>query len=81
MAEPKQIRDKFQEAVLDNVPVMQDIKLNTLVTVIDSSNFLQLWETKRSLDECPGLGEDTYDEVRPPISVYMPNPLVASPRN
>ena len=42
------IRDKFQEAIIDNVPVMKDIKLHTLVTVVDSSNFLQLWESKQA---------------------------------
>jgi hypothetical protein len=37
---------------------MTDIKLHTLVTVVDSSNFLQLWESKQALDERPDLGAD-----------------------
>jgi G3E family GTPase len=62
VAEPKIIRDKFQEAALDALPVLQEVQLHTLVTLVDSSEFLDQWESKQCLDERPDLGADEYDE-------------------
>jgi len=62
VAEPRVIRDKFQEASLDALPVLQEVQLHTLVTLVDASEFLDQWESKQCLDERPDLGADEYDE-------------------
>jgi G3E family GTPase len=91
VAEPRLIRDKFQEAALDSLPVLQvwlghphhsdggggvrplthvmpgcamwqEVKLHTLVTLVDASEFLSQWESKEVLDDRPDLGDDEYDE-------------------
>ncbi len=62
VAEPKMVRDKFQEGVLDGLPLLQEVALRTLVTVVDGSSFLAQWESKQVLDERPDLGGDEYDE-------------------
>eukprot|EP01048_Picozoa_sp_COSAG05_P019506 COSAG05_NODE_3073_length_2353_cov_1.701863_2_plen_258_part_00 len=62
VAEPRVIRDKFQEAHLDALPVLQEVQLHTLVTLVDASEFLDQWESKQCLDERPDLGVDEYDE-------------------
>jgi G3E family GTPase len=40
VADPKGIRSKFQEAVMYNMPVMDRVQLDTMVTVVDCSAFL-----------------------------------------
>ena len=40
VADPKGIRAKFQEAVMYDMPVMDRVQLDTMVTVVDSSAFL-----------------------------------------
>jgi len=40
VADPKGIRAKFQEAVMYNMPVMERVQLDTMVTVVDCSAFL-----------------------------------------
>jgi G3E family GTPase len=39
VAEPKNIRDKFAEAIAAGNPVMDRLELDTLVTVVDASSF------------------------------------------
>ncbi len=41
VADPKSVRAKFQEALLYDMPLMQRVRLDTMVTVIDCSVFLQ----------------------------------------
>lgn len=41
VADPKSVRAKFQEALLYDMPLMQRVRLDTLVTVIDCSVFLE----------------------------------------
>ena len=41
VADPKGIRAKFQEAVMYNLPVMDRVQLDTMVTVVDCSAFLE----------------------------------------
>lgn len=62
VAEPKMVRDKFQEGILDGLPLLQEVALRTLVTVVDGSSFLAQWESKEVLDERPDLGGDEYGE-------------------
>ena len=51
VAEPKMVRDKFQEGILDGLPLLQEVALRTLVTVVDGSSFLAQWGPKEVLDE------------------------------
>jgi G3E family GTPase len=62
VAEPKQVREKFQEAEDMGYPIMRLAKLQTLVTVIDSNTFVDYYESRRVLDEAPELGEDEFQE-------------------
>jgi G3E family GTPase len=39
VADPKQVRANFQEAVLAGMPLMDRVKLDTLITVVDGSMF------------------------------------------
>eukprot|EP00980_Cylindrotheca_fusiformis_P005959 scaffold1264_cov73-Cylindrotheca_fusiformis.AAC.3 len=39
VADPKQVRSKFQEAVFRQMPLMDRVRLDTLVTLVDSSAF------------------------------------------
>lgn len=41
VADPKGIRSKFQEAQLYDMPLMERVRLDTMVTLIDVSTFLQ----------------------------------------
>jgi G3E family GTPase len=41
VADPKGIRSKFQEAIMYDMPVMKRVQLDTMVTVVDCSAFLQ----------------------------------------
>jgi len=49
IAEPRKIRDLFQEAEDYNSPLLERIKLDTLVTVVDASVFLELFGTDTDL--------------------------------
>lgn len=40
VADPKGIRSKFQEAIMYDLPVMERVQLDTMVTVVDCSVFL-----------------------------------------
>lgn len=40
VADPKAVRAKFQEAVLYDMPLMERVRLDTMVTVVDCSAFL-----------------------------------------
>lgn len=41
VADPKGVRSQFQEATFYNMPIMERVCLDTFVTVIDCSVFLQ----------------------------------------
>ena len=41
VADPKAIRSKFQEAIMYDMPVMQRVQLDTMVTIVDCSAFLE----------------------------------------
>lgn len=45
VADPKQLRSKFQEAVFSQMPLMDRVRLDTLVTLVDSSAFQSRFES------------------------------------
>ncbi|KAG2437513.1 hypothetical protein HXX76_006161 [Chlamydomonas incerta] len=57
VAEPQNIRDKFNEAEAQGHPLMDRIELDTLVTVVDCGSFLKDWATRACLAQRPDLGE------------------------
>jgi G3E family GTPase len=62
VAEPSRIRDQFQEAERRSFPVMKFITLHTLVTVVDSSTFVEHYETRDTAEDRPELGTDEFGE-------------------
>lgn len=77
VADPKSIRSKFQEALLYDMPLMERVQLDTMVTVVDCSMFLEYLKTSKSAtpDESPELfypegkappsGEKWQDDIPP----------------
>ncbi|GLI70159.1 hypothetical protein VaNZ11_014971 [Volvox africanus] len=57
VAEPQNIRDKFNEAEMAGHPLLDRIELDTLVTVVDCGTFLKDWATRACLAQRPDLGE------------------------
>jgi G3E family GTPase len=45
VADPKQVRAKFQEAIFRQMPLMDRVRLDTLVTLVDSSCFQSRFES------------------------------------
>ena len=56
VAEPKAIRDKFNDAITYQDPIMDLVTLDTLVTVVDTSAFLQEYESRDVIANRPDLG-------------------------
>ena len=56
VAEPSGVREKFQDAEMEGAMELTECKLQTMVTVVDGSKFLQEWESKQVLKERPDLG-------------------------
>ena len=62
VAEPQQMRERFQEAILEGVGLMDLVQLHTMVTVVDGSTFLDHWESKDLMEDRPELGLDEFQE-------------------
>eukprot|EP00306_Pavlova_sp_CCMP459_P001453 CAMPEP_0185178876 /NCGR_PEP_ID=MMETSP1139-20130426/31728_1 /TAXON_ID=298111 /ORGANISM="Pavlova sp., Strain CCMP459" /LENGTH=505 /DNA_ID=CAMNT_0027744709 /DNA_START=3 /DNA_END=1520 /DNA_ORIENTATION=+ len=58
VAEPNEIRSMFQRAVDIGEELMNRIELRTLVTVVDASAFVDLFDSKGQVLDRPELGED-----------------------
>ena len=56
VAEPKKVRDKFQDAEMEGAIELDEAKLHTMVTVVDASQFLLEWESRDEVHERPDLG-------------------------
>ena len=41
VSEPRSVRSNFQEATMYNMPLMNRVRLDTMITVVDCSTFLQ----------------------------------------
>jgi len=57
VADPKSVRAKFQEAVLYDMPLMERVCLDTMVTLVDCSVFLEYLKNAKSAtpDDAPEL--------------------------
>jgi len=50
IAEPRKIRDLFQEAEDFNYPLLRQLKLDTLVTLVDAKVFLDMFGTDKNIE-------------------------------
>ncbi|GFR40301.1 hypothetical protein Agub_g483 [Astrephomene gubernaculifera] len=57
VAEPQNIRDKFNEAAAEGHPLLERVELDTMVTLVDCGSFLKDWATRACLAQRPDLGE------------------------
>jgi G3E family GTPase len=48
VADPKQVRAKFQEAVMEQMPLMERVQLDTLVSLVDCSTFQSHFESTKT---------------------------------
>jgi G3E family GTPase len=48
VADPRSVRAKFQEAVMNQMPLMERVELDTLVTLVDASMFESHFESTKS---------------------------------
>lgn len=57
VADPRAVRSKFQEAVLYDMPLMERVNLDTMVTLVDPTTFIEYLESDKltSPDETPEL--------------------------
>jgi G3E family GTPase len=57
VAEPRSVRNIFQEAIMYDMPLMERVKLDTLVTVVDCSSYLEYIRSSKvaNSDESPEL--------------------------
>jgi len=57
IAEPRGIRDTFQDAAAYGMPVMEQVRLDTLVTVVDCGVFLDAYTSADKISQRPDLAE------------------------
>jgi len=69
VAEPQNIRDKMSEAEAAGHPVMDRIFLDTMVTVVDCSNFTKEYSSRQSLASRPDLGDG--GNLRPVVDLLV----------
>ena len=64
IAEPRAVRDQFQDADAAGIPLMDIVKLDTLVTVVDSAAFLAEYGETRAVKDRPDLAPQAHDQGR-----------------
>lgn len=69
VAEPHAIRDRFTEATEARRPLMQRLRLDTLVTVLDCGSFLADYASRAPLMSRPELGEG--GNLRPVVDLLV----------
>lgn len=57
VAEPQNIRDQFNEAIMMGHPLTEKIHLDTLITVVDSATFIHDYSSRAPLAARPDLGD------------------------
>jgi len=69
VAEPKNIRREFQEALREKHPIFEHCHLSTMITVVDSPHFFELYSSKNDVADHVELigydaaGVERYDEL------------------
>lgn len=83
ISEPRAVRDNFQDAEAYEMPLLDKVQLDTLVTVVDAAAFLDAYESRQSIAERPDLGEIVQEPDLNPmpltISLYGVPPCTALP--
>ena len=69
VAEPQNLRDKFNDAMASGHPLMSRIRLDTMVTMVDSGSFFGDWSSKAPLAARPDLGEG--GNLRPVVDLLV----------
>ena len=69
VAEPQNIRDQFLEAAAMGLPLLNRIKLSSLVTVVDSATFIRDYSTRVPVSAHPELGEG--GNLRPVVDLLV----------
>ncbi|KAK9866837.1 hypothetical protein WJX84_011588 [Apatococcus fuscideae] len=69
VAEPQNLRDKFNDALASGHPLMSRIRLDTMVTMVDSGSFFADWSSKAPLAARPDLGEG--GNLRPVVDLLV----------
>ncbi len=66
IAEPRRIRDFFQQAEELNIELTKKIKLDTLITLVDASAFFRLFGSSKVMLENPELayGKDNREKIK-----------------
>lgn len=67
MAEPQNIRDKFNEAEAAGHPLLERIELDTLITVVDSGTFITDYASRAALVRCYHACIRQEDTSQPPL--------------
>lgn len=82
VADPKQVRSKFQDAIFSDMPLMERVQLDTLVTLVDSSMFKEHFESTKqaSRKETPELffrpGEKPNNDIPEDLMADLPPKLL-----
>ena len=70
VAEPKGVRDTFQDLIDEGHYVMDRVSLNNMVTVLDSVDFMKQYKSKDVMQQRPDLG--SFREAGAADSAYTP---------
>ena len=62
VAEPRNLRDQFQDAEAAGMPLLESVALDTLVTVVDSAAFLAAYAESRPIKDRPDLAAAAADD-------------------
>lgn len=69
VAEPQNLRDKFNEAIFEGHPVMTRIRLDNMITIVDSGTFIKDYSSRTALAARPDLGEG--GTLRPVVDLLV----------
>jgi len=69
VAEPQNIRDKFADAVAAGHPLAARVRLDTMVTIVDSATFVRDYASRAPLAARPDLGEG--GTLRPVVDLLV----------
>ena len=71
VAEPRNIKDQFNDASDAGVPLMSYVALDTMVTVVDASSFLEHYQARDSAASRPDIGFNDGETARPVVDLLV----------
>jgi G3E family GTPase len=77
VADPKSVRAKFQEALLYDMPLMERVRLDTMVTMVDCTTFLEHLQCTKMAQELEQKNEQTPELLMREIQEAWPSDLPA----